>query len=74
MFLCVDLGDEKSVIEKYWKEKAFTMRAVRQQESVVSDAFGVQGYPCNYLIGSDGKVLWRKLGWDGAELRRILLK
>ena len=77
VFLCVDLGDEKSVIEKYWKEKGFTMRAVRQHESAVSDAFLVQAYPTNYLIGPDGKVLWREVGWPPrkpAPLRALLLK
>ena len=24
--------------------------------------------------GPDGKILWRKLGWDEAELRALLLK
>jgi hypothetical protein len=74
LFLCVDLNDEKAVIQDYWKEKAFTMTPARQHGSAVSDAFGVQGYPSNYLIGPDGRVLWRKLGWDGGELRALLLK
>lgn len=74
VFLCVDLGDEKSVIEQYWKEKSFTMKAVRQKDSEVSDAFGVVGYPSNFLIGPDGKVLWRELGWDAPALRALLLK
>lgn len=72
VFLCVDLGDEKSVIEQYWKEKGFTMRPVRQQDSEVSDAFRVEAYPSNYLIGPDGKILWRKVGWDEQALRAAL--
>lgn len=72
MFLCVDIGDEKSVIEKYWQEKGFTMRAVRQTESAVSDAFGVMAYPTNYLIGPDGKILWRGVGWDEPSVRAAL--
>jgi 5-methylcytosine-specific restriction endonuclease McrBC regulatory subunit McrC len=74
VFLCVDLGDEKAVIENYWKEKGFTMRAVRQHDSAVSDAFQVLAYPTNYLIGPDGKVLWREMGWNEAALRELLLK
>lgn len=74
VFLCVDLGDEKAVIEKYWKEKGFTMRAVRQHGESVSEAFQVLAYPTNYLIGPDGKVLWREMGWNEAALRGLLLK
>jgi len=72
VFLSVDIGDEKSVIEEYWKEKGFTMRPVRQKQSEVSDAFGVQYYPTNYLIGPDGKILWRAVGWDEKALRAAL--
>lgn len=72
VFLCVNIGDEKSVIEKYWKEKSFTMRAVRQSQSEVSDAFQVMAYPTNYLIGPDGKIQWRSVGWNEAALRGAL--
>lgn len=74
VFLCVDLGDEKTVIEKYWREKGFTMRPVRQRESEVSEAFQVAAYPTNYLIGPDGRVLWRQVGWDREALAERLLK
>jgi len=70
--LCVDYGDEKNVIADYWKEQGFTMPPVRQTESAASDAFGVQYYPTNYLIGPDGKILWRAVGWEEAALRQAL--
>jgi hypothetical protein len=68
--LCVDTGDEKSVIAEYWQAQGFTMQPVLQTESAVSEAFGVQYYPTNYLIGPDGKILWRAVGWDEAALRQ----
>ncbi len=70
----MDIGDDKDVIQKYWREKGFTMRPVRQQDSAVSDAFGVMAYPTNYLIGPDGKILWRGVGWNEAALRQALGK
>jgi len=72
LFLNVNIGDEKSVIEQYWADKAFTMRPVRQKGDAVSTAFGVQYYPTNYLIGPDGKILWRGVGWNEAALRAAL--
>lgn len=70
----MDVGDDKDVIQQYWREKGFTMRPVRQQDSDVSDAFGVVAYPTNYLIGPDGKILWRGVGWNEAALRQALGK
>lgn len=72
VFLSVDLGDDKAVIAKYWMEMGFTMKPVMQKGETVSAAFGVQYYPTNYLIGPDGKVLWRAVGWDEAALRAAL--
>lgn len=70
--MSVNIGDEKSVILDYWREKGFTMRPVRQHDDAVSAAFGVQYYPTNYLIGPDGKVQWRAVGWDEKALRAAL--
>ena len=35
-------------------------------------AYGVQAYPTNYLIGADGKILWRSVGFDEPALRDAL--
>lgn len=68
----MDLGDSKEVVEQYWREAGLTMRPVLQQGETVSAAFGVQYYPTNLLIGPDGKVLWRMVGYDEAALRAAL--
>jgi hypothetical protein len=36
--------------------------------------FGVHGFPTNYLIGKDGKILWRGLGFDESALHGELSK
>ena len=40
----------------------------------VGKAYGVQAYPTNYLVGPDGKVLWRGVGFDEDALRAALAK
>ena len=72
VFLCVNIGDEKDVIQKWWGEDGFTLKAMRQDGSAVSNAFGVQYYPTNYLIGPDGKVAWRAVGYDEGAIRKYL--
>ena len=40
----------------------------------IGGLYGVQAYPTNYLIGPDGKVLWRSVGFDEEGLRAALAK
>jgi len=72
LFVCVNNGDPKSVIQKWWDDASFTMRAVRQKEGAASKAFGVQAYPTNYVVGPDGKVLYRAVGFEPDAIRAAL--
>ncbi len=72
VFLCVNIGDEKDVINEWWEKDGFTMAAVRQDGSAVSEAFGVMAYPTNYVIGPDGKVAYRDVGWDEAAVKKLI--
>ena len=40
----------------------------------VSQMFGVKAYPTNYLIGADGKILARFVGFDEKALLAELAK
>jgi hypothetical protein len=40
----------------------------------LAKAYGVQAYPTNYLVGADGKILWRSLGFDETGLRQAVEK
>ena len=48
------------------------MAAGRQDGSAVSEAFGVMAYPTNYVIGPDGKVAYRDVGWDEAAVKKLI--
>ena len=71
-FLAVNIGDDKDVIAQWWQEGKFSLRAVRQSGDEVSRAFGVQAYPTNYVVGPDGKVLYRGVGYDEEAIRKAL--
>ena len=45
---------------------------MRQTGDAVSRAFGVQAYPTNYVVGPDGKVLYRGVDYDEEALRKAL--
>ena len=40
----------------------------------VFQQYGVQGYPTNYLLDENGKVVFRSLGFDEAGLHTALAK
>jgi hypothetical protein len=72
VFLCVNIGDKKSVINEWWEKDGFTLTPVRQDGDAVSSAFQVEYYPTNYIVGPQGKILYRKVGYEEDEIRSIL--
>ena len=72
MFLAMNVGDTAKVIRDYWSASGFTFPAMMQAKGEVSTSFGVRAYPSNYLIGPDGRVIWRGVGFDEGEVRKLL--
>jgi len=69
--------DDATTINKYMAEQKFTFRAgmaTKKEGGIydVAEKYGVMAYPTNYLIGPDGKILWRAVGFDEAGLRDAL--
>jgi peroxiredoxin/outer membrane lipoprotein-sorting protein len=72
--VAVNHGDEPETIRAYFEKEKFTFTPVVQRKGELSDAFGVRSYPTSYLIGPDGKVVWRMAGFDEISLRTALDK
>lgn len=72
--LAVNFGDQPETIGAYFEKEKFTFTPAVQNKGEVSSAFGVRAYPSSYLIGPDGKVVWRAVGFDEATLRSALDK
>ena len=73
----MNANDPVDTIQKYIQEGNFTFKIVMGGEGenyTVGKAYGVMAYPTNYLVGPDGKVLWRSVGFDEAGLRAALAK
>jgi hypothetical protein len=73
--VAVNANDSESIIQKYVQEGKFTFPIVMGGSGpnyTLGKAYGVQAYPTNYLIGPDGKILWRSLGFDEAGLRQAI--
>lgn len=70
--VAVNIGDSPQVVADWWKEGAFAHEPALQEGDAVSAAFGVQVYPTNIVIGPDGRVLYRAVGWDEPAIRAAL--
>jgi hypothetical protein len=75
--VAVNAFDPDDRVAKYIKDNNFTFRVVMGGEGekyTLGKAYGVQAYPTNYLVGPDGKVLWRSVGFDERGLRDALAR
>jgi hypothetical protein len=70
----MNLKDSAETITKYFKEGGYTFRPLRQKGDEVSLAYGVRGYPTNYLIDAEGRVAGRWIGFEEGALRAALSK
>jgi thiol-disulfide isomerase/thioredoxin len=71
--LSVNLGDDSKTVSKIWSEGKFSMHAVLNGDKV-SAAYHVEAIPTNYVIGPDGKIMARFVGFDEQGIRSALAK
>ncbi len=74
MVLAVNVGDPAEKIREYFEKEKFGFRPLLQQSDEVSRVYKVSAYPTNYLIGADGKIAYRAVGFQEAALRAALEK
>lgn len=72
VFLAVNHGDSREVIQRYWEGSGFTLGWSQQISGNVSRAFGVETYPSNFVIDASGKVVYGSVGYDEVAIRRAL--
>jgi hypothetical protein len=74
----VNASDSKDTINKYVEENKFTfligMEAGEETKPDVSQQYGVQAYPTNYVLDGNGNVVFRTTGFDEAGIRKALEK
>jgi hypothetical protein len=63
------------VIREYVAANRFTFKIAMQGKSAdCSKAYGVRGYPTNYLVDTSGKILWRGVGFDEPSLLQAVAR
>ncbi len=67
-------GDGVEAIKKYFEKGKFTFQPLREKGAETSKAYGVQAYPTNYVVGPDGKIAVRTIGFNEEKLKAALEK
>jgi peroxiredoxin/outer membrane lipoprotein-sorting protein len=70
--LAVNRGDDAARIKKFFREAGLSFTPLRQKDEEISDAYGVIGYPSNYLISPQGMIILRFGGYLEKDLREAL--
>ena len=71
--LSLNLGDDAATVDKIWKDGKLTMRSVLHGDKI-SEQYHIQAIPTNYIVGPDGKILARFIGFDEQGIRQVLAK
>lgn len=63
MVVGINVSDSVGLVARFIKAKGFDYRLLFDGADVAT-AYHVGGYPTLYLIGRDGRILWRQLGYS----------
>jgi thiol-disulfide isomerase/thioredoxin len=58
----VDARTARSDVERFMEEFGMTYQVVHDPEGRSMNVFAAVGLPATYLVGSDGTLLWRRIG------------
>ena len=65
--VAVDFKETTAEIQRFVRELSLSFPIGEDPEGAAAHAFGVRGLPVTYLLGRDGRILWKAIGsreWD----------
>jgi outer membrane lipoprotein-sorting protein/peroxiredoxin len=72
VIIAVNFGDAPDVIRTYFEKESFGFMPALQKAKEMTNAYGVQAYPTNYVLGADRRVVMRSVGFDEPAVRKAL--
>ena len=73
--LGVDYRESAGTVRDFLAEMKVSFPAVLDESGQAVKAYGIRPLPASFLIGRDGRILWRAFGarpWDAREFRKYL--
>ncbi len=71
--LAVDMRESAKTVQAFLNELKVSFPTVLDTDGTVNHDYGIRALPVSFLVGRDGKILWRAIGareWDSAAARR----
>jgi len=71
--LAVDIREGAKTVRAFTQELKLSFPALLDKDGSVAYAYGIRPVPATYLVGRDGKILWRAFGsreWGSGSARQ----
>ena len=71
--LAVDIQESANDVRAFTQELKLSFPALLDRDGSVASTYAIRPVPATYLIGRDGKILWRAFGsreWDASDARQ----
>ena len=71
--LAVNEGDPGETVTRYFRQSGFTFPALAggRGDGGVFQQYAVDSYPTNFLLDSEGRIVWRAVGYDAKTLEQL---
>jgi len=72
--LAVNMQESAKTVRPFVQELKLSFPIALDAEGTVSRDYGVRALPVSFLIGRDGRILWRAIGgrdWESAQARKL---
>jgi peroxiredoxin len=75
--LAVNMQESAKTVRPFVQELKLTFPIALDAEGTVSREYGVRALPVSFLIGRDGRILWRAIGgrdWETAQAQALFAR
>ena len=72
--VAVNMQESAKTVRPFVQELKLSFPIALDAEGTVSRDYGVRALPVSFLIGRDGRILWRAIGgrdWESAQARKL---
>jgi peroxiredoxin len=63
VFVAIDKAEDPEEVKRFLEIRNWKLTVALDTQEEVSRQFGVDGIPSTFVIGTDGKVAWARLGY-----------
>ena len=75
--LAVDIRERAKTVQAFTQEMKLSFPALLDKDGSMAYTYSVRPVPATYLIGRDGKIMWRAFGprkWSSSNARKYFAR